>query len=37
MEQQYELKSKEVEAMIVSVNISNKLFHSARADYMEVL
>ena len=37
MEQQYELKSKEVEAMIASVNISNKLFRSARADYMEVL
>ena len=37
IEQQYELKSKEVEAMITSVDISNKLFRSARADYMEVL
>jgi len=33
----YELKSKEVEALNQSVTISNRLFTSARADYMEVL
>jgi len=33
----YEFKSKEVEALIQSINISNDLFMSARADYMEVL
>lgn len=33
----YDLKSKEVEALTQSVAISNRLFTSARADYMEVL
>ncbi|WPR73994.1 TolC family protein [Algoriphagus sp. NG3] len=33
----YELKSKEVQALTSSVDISNELFKSARADYMEVL
>ena len=33
----YDLKSKEVEALTQSVTISNRLFTSARADYMEVL
>jgi len=33
----YDLKSKEVAALNESVNISNRLFTSARADYMEVL
>jgi outer membrane protein TolC len=33
----YELKAKEVEALTASINISNGLFTSARADYMEVL
>ncbi|RAV30198.1 TolC family protein [Sinomicrobium soli] len=33
----YELKSKEVEALNKSIDISNTLFKSARADYMEVL
>ncbi len=37
MEKKYELKSKEVEALNQSVTISNDLFKSARADYMEVL
>lgn len=33
----FELKEKEVEALNQSVTISNNLFKSARADYMEVL
>jgi outer membrane protein TolC len=33
----YELKAKEVEALNESITISNNLFKSARADYMEVL
>lgn len=33
----YELKSKEVAILLQSVAISNNLFNSARADYMEVL
>jgi multidrug efflux system outer membrane protein len=33
----YDLKFKEVEALTESTNISNALFRSARADYMEVL
>ena len=33
----YDLKTKEVAALTESVNISNRLFTSARADYMEVL
>jgi outer membrane protein TolC len=33
----YDLKAKEVEALTQSVTISNNLFRSARADYMEVL
>lgn len=37
MEKSYELKSKEVDALTESINISNGLFRSARADYMEVL
>jgi multidrug efflux system outer membrane protein len=32
-----ETKSKEVDILTESVNISNKLFRSARADYIEVL
>ena len=32
-----DLKSKEVDALNLSVDISNNLFRSARADYMEVL
>jgi NodT family efflux transporter outer membrane factor (OMF) lipoprotein len=35
--QRYDLKSQEVEALNQSINISNDLFKSARADYMEVL
>ncbi|MCG9792540.1 TolC family protein [Flavobacterium algicola] len=37
MQQSFELKSQEVEALNQSVGISNDLFKSARADYMEVL
>ncbi|PZX50451.1 NodT family efflux transporter outer membrane factor (OMF) lipoprotein [Algoriphagus ratkowskyi] len=37
LEQSYDLKSQEVEALTQSVDISNELFKSARADYMEVL
>jgi NodT family efflux transporter outer membrane factor (OMF) lipoprotein len=37
MEQSYNLKSQEVDALTDSINISNRLFSSARADYMEVL
>lgn len=33
----YDLKSKQVDALTQSINISNDLFKSARADYMEVL
>lgn len=37
LEKSYDLKSKEVDALNLSVDISNNLFRSARADYMEVL
>lgn len=37
LEKSYDLKSKQVEALTQSINISNELFKSARADYMEVL
>nr|WP_255554201.1 TolC family protein [Mesonia aestuariivivens] len=37
LEKSYDLKAKEVEALTKSINISNDLFTSARADYMEVL
>ncbi|MGA9639741.1 TolC family protein [Flavobacterium sp.] len=37
MEQSYNLKSQQVQALNESVTISNTLFRSARADYMEVL
>ncbi|NHN24192.1 efflux transporter outer membrane subunit [Flavobacterium jejuense] len=37
MKQIYDLKTQQVEALNTSVTISNDLFRSARADYMEVL
>jgi multidrug efflux system outer membrane protein len=37
LEQFYNLKSKQVEALTTSIDISNDLFKSARADYLEVL
>jgi len=37
LEKSYGLKAQEVDALNQSVNISNDLFKSARADYMEVL
>ncbi|MGV3765662.1 MAG: TolC family protein [Chitinophagaceae bacterium] len=37
LEKTYALRSKQVEALAQSVDISNNLFTSARADYMEVL
>lgn len=37
LQQTYNLKAKEVDALTQSVDISNELFNSARADYMEVL
>ncbi|WP_153798096.1 TolC family protein [Foetidibacter luteolus] len=37
LEKSYNLKSKQVAALTESINISNDLFKSARADYMEVL
>ncbi|UGU15301.1 TolC family protein [Sinomicrobium kalidii] len=37
LEKSYTLKSKEVDALTASIAISNILFKSARADYMEVL
>lgn len=37
LEKAYDLKSKEVEALVSSIDISNELFKSARADYFEVL
>ncbi|MXN93103.1 efflux transporter outer membrane subunit [Flavobacterium sp. Sd200] len=37
LKQSFDYKSKEVDALTQSINISNDLFMSARADYMEVL
>lgn len=37
MKKSFDLKQKEVNALTESITISNKLFMSARADYMEVL
>lgn len=37
MGMRYDLKAKQVAALTESINISNDLFRSARADYMEVL
>jgi outer membrane protein TolC len=37
LESSYDLKAQEVQALTQSVAISNNLFRSARADYMEVL
>jgi outer membrane protein, multidrug efflux system len=37
MKQSYALKEREVQALTASINISENLFKSARADYMEVL
>ncbi|QQY82479.1 efflux transporter outer membrane subunit [Tamlana sp. s12] len=37
LEQSFDLKSKKVDALTRSIGISNTLFKSARADYMEVL
>ncbi|MDJ1502987.1 TolC family protein [Xanthocytophaga agilis] len=37
LEKSYDLKEKEVQALTQSITISNNLFSSARADYMEVL
>lgn len=37
LQQSYSLKERQVEALSQSINISNSLFRSARADYMEVL
>ncbi|WP_339701421.1 efflux transporter outer membrane subunit [uncultured Roseivirga sp.] len=37
LKQSYDLKAKEVDALSQSISISNDLFKSARADYMEVL
>ena len=37
LESKYELKEQEVDALTKSITVSNNLFKSARADYMEVL
>jgi outer membrane protein TolC len=37
LEKSYDLKSKQVGALMKSIAISNDLFRSARADYMEIL
>jgi outer membrane protein TolC len=37
LEKSYDLKSKQVDALTKSIDISNDLFKSARADYFEVL
>ncbi len=37
LEKSYDMKSQEVQALTESITISNNLFKSARADYMEVL
>ena len=37
LEKSYNLKDKQVQALTQSITISNDLFRSTRADYMEVL
>lgn len=37
LKKSYDLKAQQVEALTKSIDITNKLFRSARADYMEVL
>lgn len=37
LDQSYDLKAQQVEALTEAIGISNSLFRSARADYMEVL
>jgi outer membrane protein TolC len=37
LQKNYELKSKQVDALTQSINVSNDLFKSARVDYFEVL
>ncbi|ASZ12532.1 TolC family protein [Chitinophaga pendula] len=37
LEKSYDLKARQVQALTQSIDISNDLFRSARADYMEVL
>lgn len=37
LQSSYDLKAKQVQALTQSISISNELFKSARADYMEVL
>lgn len=37
LQQSFELKSKQVEALTDAIKVSNDLFASARADYMEIL
>jgi outer membrane protein, multidrug efflux system len=37
LQEGYQLKTKQVEALVASTDISNELFKSARADYFEVL
>jgi outer membrane protein TolC len=37
LKKSYDFKAQEVEALTKSIDISNSLFRSARADYMEVL
>jgi multidrug efflux system outer membrane protein len=37
LEKGYDLRSQQVQALTQSITISNDLFRSARADYMEVL
>jgi multidrug efflux system outer membrane protein len=37
LEKSYDLKSKQVDALTRSIDVSNDLFKSARADYLEVL
>ncbi|WP_089375842.1 TolC family protein [Methylobacillus rhizosphaerae] len=37
LDKNYQLKNSQVEALTSSIDISNQLFQSARADYMEVL
>jgi multidrug efflux system outer membrane protein len=37
LDKSYNLKAKQVDALTKSINISNDLFRSARADYLEVL
>ena len=37
LDKNYNLKTKQVDKLVQSINVANQLFKSARADYLEVL